>query len=253
MISHSRKYRLKGTYGVHGVCRVSCTVYSVIRTNGQICFGRFYLNKWPKFPCEWIVTCVGWWMRRVSFAVVSRFSSFSSLCVCVYVSVWTVATERIGWRPTLQLEATRRRSTTFAALGHHASSCPIRRKCHCIFTVGYCHAAPGDSKPVTTLYPVSYFPFSPSCLHIQYNVFYLVYFETDFGITTGEQISSMPCGFHYNSTAASNGTFWSPNFPGFYPRDTECHYFFHGQVGERVKILFTYFDIEGMIPWVHFS
>ena len=83
---------------------------------------------------------------------------------------------------------------------------------------------------------------------IQYNVFYLVYFETDFGITTGEQISSMPCGFHYNSTAASNGTFWSPNFPGFYPRDTECHYFFHGQVGERVKILFTYFDIEGMIP-----
>lgn len=73
-------------------------------------------------------------------------------------------------------------------------------------------------------------------------------FFLDFGITTGEQISSSPCAFRFNSTTSTNGTFWSPNFPGFYPRDTECHYFFHAQVGERVKIVFSYFDIEGMVP-----
>ena len=73
-------------------------------------------------------------------------------------------------------------------------------------------------------------------------------FAADFGITTGEQISSSPCAFRFNSTTSTNGTFWSPNFPGFYPRDTECHYFFHAQVGERVKIVFSYFDIEGMVP-----
>lgn len=75
-------------------------------------------------------------------------------------------------------------------------------------------------------------------------------FVSNFGITSGEQINSMPCAFQYNSTVASNGTFWSPNFPGFYPRDTECHYFFYAQIGERVKISFSYFDIEGMIPCV---
>lgn len=74
------------------------------------------------------------------------------------------------------------------------------------------------------------------------------FFFLDFGITTGEQISSSPCAFRFNSTTSTNGTFWSPNFPGFYPRDTECHYFFHAQVGERVKIVFSYFDIEGMVP-----
>ncbi|XP_046459495.1 uncharacterized protein LOC124205943 [Daphnia pulex] len=73
-------------------------------------------------------------------------------------------------------------------------------------------------------------------------------FVSNFGITTGEQISSSPCAFRFNSTTSTNGTFWSPNFPGFYPRDTECHYFFHAQVGERVKIVFSYFDIEGMVP-----
>ncbi|XP_057369246.1 cubilin-like [Daphnia carinata] len=73
-------------------------------------------------------------------------------------------------------------------------------------------------------------------------------FVSNFGITTGEQISSSPCAFRYNSTKSTNGTFWSPNFPGFYPRDTECHYFFHAQVGERVKIVFPYFDVVGEIP-----
>ena len=56
------------------------------------------------------------------------------------------------------------------------------------------------------------------------------FFSTDFGITTGHQMTTLPCAFQYNSTTASNGTFWSPNYPGFYPRDTECHYFFYGQV-----------------------
>ena len=61
-------------------------------------------------------------------------------------------------------------------------------------------------------------------------------------------MSSLPCAFQYNSTASSNGTFWSPNYPGYYPRDTECHYLFYGQPGERIKIAFSQFDIEGMQP-----
>ncbi|KAK0095792.1 hypothetical protein PV326_007373 [Microctonus aethiopoides] len=45
-----------------------------------------------------------------------------------------------------------------------------------------------------------------------------------------------------------NGTFASPNYPGFYPRDTECHYFFNGQPTERVHLHFHYFDVEGVLP-----
>lgn len=71
---------------------------------------------------------------------------------------------------------------------------------------------------------------------------------TDFGVTTGRQLAEYPCAFVYNSNESRNGTFASPNFPGFYPRDTECHYFFNGQPKERVILQFNYFDVEGVSP-----
>lgn len=46
----------------------------------------------------------------------------------------------------------------------------------------------------------------------------------------------------------SNGTFTSPNYPGLYPRDTECHYLFYGRDGEYVELFFTYFHIDGVLP-----
>ncbi|ELT95407.1 hypothetical protein CAPTEDRAFT_27776, partial [Capitella teleta] len=56
------------------------------------------------------------------------------------------------------------------------------------------------------------------------------------------------CGFAFHSKDAPNGTFTSPNFPGLYPRNTECHYLFYGQENERIYITFPYFDVEGIPP-----
>lgn len=70
----------------------------------------------------------------------------------------------------------------------------------------------------------------------------------DFGITSGRQSPEFPCAFVFNSSETRNGTFASPNFPGFYPRDTECHYFFHGTKTEKVHLHFSYFDVEGVLP-----
>ena len=56
------------------------------------------------------------------------------------------------------------------------------------------------------------------------------------------------CGFVYRSETSPNGTFTSPNFPGYYPCNTECHYLFHGRPNERVSISFPYFDVEGISP-----
>ncbi|PSN43292.1 Suppressor of lurcher protein 1 [Blattella germanica] len=72
--------------------------------------------------------------------------------------------------------------------------------------------------------------------------------SNDFGITTGRQQAEYPCAFVFNSNETRNGTFASPNFPGFYPRDTECHYFFHGSKTEKVHLHFNYFDVEGVLP-----
>jgi len=54
------------------------------------------------------------------------------------------------------------------------------------------------------------------------------------------------CGFIYRSQLSTNGTFTSPNYPGFYPRNTECHYLFYGMDKERVHITFRQFEVEGM-------
>lgn len=44
----------------------------------------------------------------------------------------------------------------------------------------------------------------------------------------------------------ARGTFTSPNYPGIYPRNTVCHYLFHGDPDDRVFIMFPYFDVEGV-------
>ncbi|XP_041989249.1 suppressor of lurcher protein 1-like [Aricia agestis] len=74
------------------------------------------------------------------------------------------------------------------------------------------------------------------------------YFVEDFGIVTGKQLPEFPCAFVYNSTVRRKGAVTSPNYPGLYPRDTECNYFFYGTETERVHLHFTHFDIEGVLP-----
>ena len=56
------------------------------------------------------------------------------------------------------------------------------------------------------------------------------------------------CGFMFKSQTAENGSFTSPNFPGLYPRNTECHYLFYGGNNEQIHITFPYFDVEGIPP-----
>lgn len=73
-------------------------------------------------------------------------------------------------------------------------------------------------------------------------------FMENFGITTGRQEGQYPCAFVFNSNETRNGTFASPNYPGLYPRSTECHYFFNGQHNERVHLHFHFFDVEGVLP-----
>ncbi|KAJ8974756.1 hypothetical protein NQ317_019160 [Molorchus minor] len=73
-------------------------------------------------------------------------------------------------------------------------------------------------------------------------------FTENFGIRTGIQLPDYPCAFLFNSNSSRNGYFHSPNYPGFYPRDTECHYFFHGNLREKVHLHFNYFDVEGVLP-----
>ncbi|XP_067002203.2 suppressor of lurcher protein 1-like [Anabrus simplex] len=73
-------------------------------------------------------------------------------------------------------------------------------------------------------------------------------FTENFGVTSGRQLDDFPCAFVFNSSDERQGSFASPNFPGFYPRDTECHYFFHGKNQEKVHLHFNYFDVEGVLP-----
>ncbi|XP_053680528.1 suppressor of lurcher protein 1 [Anopheles nili] len=75
------------------------------------------------------------------------------------------------------------------------------------------------------------------------------FFLTNFGIPTGYQPSQSECTFHYFRNATTGqGWIQSPNFPGAYPRNIICNYFFHGDPNEFVHVRFTYFDIEGIRP-----
>ncbi|CAB3380413.1 Hypothetical predicted protein [Cloeon dipterum] len=73
-------------------------------------------------------------------------------------------------------------------------------------------------------------------------------FTENFGVSGGRQLMEYTCGFSFNSSEAANGSFSSPNYPGYYPRDTECSYLFKGRPGERIHFHFTYFDVEGVLP-----
>ena len=64
--------------------------------------------------------------------------------------------------------------------------------------------------------------------------------ENDFGFFS-------ECLFHFDKNSSSD-VFTSPNFPGLYPRNTECHYVFHAEHNQTVHIEFLFFDIEGIPP-----
>lgn len=71
---------------------------------------------------------------------------------------------------------------------------------------------------------------------------------SDFGIKMGMQLPDYPCAFVFSSNRSRTGFFHSPNYPGYYPRDAECHYFFYGNNKEKVHLHFNYFDVEGILP-----
>nr|XP_018907000.1 PREDICTED: suppressor of lurcher protein 1 [Bemisia tabaci]XP_018907008.1 PREDICTED: suppressor of lurcher protein 1 [Bemisia tabaci] len=73
-------------------------------------------------------------------------------------------------------------------------------------------------------------------------------FIENYGIHSGEQIANLPCAFTFNGTMQRSGVLYSPNFPGYYPRDTECHYFFQGINDDTIHIKFHHFDVEGVPP-----
>ncbi|KAK6169623.1 hypothetical protein SNE40_020630 [Patella caerulea] len=73
-------------------------------------------------------------------------------------------------------------------------------------------------------------------------------FVTNFGINEGKQDNRGVCMFNFFSTKQSQGTFSSPNYPGLYPRNTECHYLFYGRGKERVHITFPKFQVDGISP-----
>ncbi|KAK7503305.1 hypothetical protein BaRGS_00005570 [Batillaria attramentaria] len=63
-------------------------------------------------------------------------------------------------------------------------------------------------------------------------------FVTNFGITTGKQ----------DRRGTLEGKIMSPNWPGLYPRNTECHYIFFGREKEQVHISFLSFEVDGIPP-----
>ncbi|KOB77013.1 Cubilin, partial [Operophtera brumata] len=67
-------------------------------------------------------------------------------------------------------------------------------------------------------------------------------FVEDYGVSTGSQLLEFPCAFIYNGSERSRGMVTSPNYPGLYPRDTECNYFFYGSENERLKELIVTSD-----------
>ncbi|XP_013418307.1 suppressor of lurcher protein 1-like [Lingula anatina] len=73
-------------------------------------------------------------------------------------------------------------------------------------------------------------------------------FRTDNGLKceNGDALNNTECGCEFRSERAANGTFSSPNYPGNYPKQTECHYRFYGRPKERVRITFKSFDLEGV-------
>jgi hypothetical protein len=71
----------------------------------------------------------------------------------------------------------------------------------------------------------------------------------DYGIDTsdgGTFDQNGACKIYYRGNQKREGYFSSPNYPGLYPRDVECHYYFVGEKEQKVQITFQTFDVEGV-------
>ncbi|XP_043213791.1 suppressor of lurcher protein 1-like [Amphibalanus amphitrite] len=73
-------------------------------------------------------------------------------------------------------------------------------------------------------------------------------FVRDYGLTTGVQLPTSSCAFEFRSSMLREGTFRTPNAPGYYPGNTDCHFYFIGGANETVLVQFGYFDVEGIYP-----
>uniref|UniRef100_F1L977 Suppressor of lurcher protein 1 n=1 Tax=Ascaris suum TaxID=6253 RepID=F1L977_ASCSU len=72
-------------------------------------------------------------------------------------------------------------------------------------------------------------------------------FRTDLGLSgmNAERSRNHLCYYIFNSSRQASGNIFSPNHPGYYPRNIDCHYIFHGSEKQVVVIHFEYFDVEG--------
>uniref|UniRef100_A0A915P790 CUB domain-containing protein n=1 Tax=Meloidogyne floridensis TaxID=298350 RepID=A0A915P790_9BILA len=59
------------------------------------------------------------------------------------------------------------------------------------------------------------------------------------------KIKFSACSFLFDGTINKTGNVWSPNYPGFYPRNVDCQYVFLGAKDQVVFVTFEYFDVEG--------
>ncbi|VDO24252.1 unnamed protein product [Onchocerca flexuosa] len=73
-------------------------------------------------------------------------------------------------------------------------------------------------------------------------------FRSDLGLSemNADIRNDLTCHYEFNSSWRSSGHIFSPNHPGYYPRNIDCHYIFHGSDKQVVVIHFEYFDIEGL-------
>ncbi|VDM20860.1 unnamed protein product, partial [Wuchereria bancrofti] len=74
------------------------------------------------------------------------------------------------------------------------------------------------------------------------------HFRSDLGLSemNAEVRNDITCHYEFNSSQRSSGDIFSPNHPGYYPRNIDCHYIFHGTEKQVVVIHFEYFDVEGL-------
>ncbi|CAK5018023.1 unnamed protein product [Meloidogyne enterolobii] len=70
-------------------------------------------------------------------------------------------------------------------------------------------------------------------------------FITDYGNQPSILNGNDSCSFLFDGTINKTGNVWSPNYPGFYPRNVDCQYVFLGAKDQVVFVTFEYFDVEG--------
>ncbi|KAL7073331.1 hypothetical protein ACQ4LE_007444 [Meloidogyne hapla] len=70
-------------------------------------------------------------------------------------------------------------------------------------------------------------------------------FITDYGNQPSILNGNDSCSFLFDGNINRTGNVWSPNYPGFYPRNVDCQYVFLGAKDQIVFVTFEYFDVEG--------